>query len=173
MLSVVLSVTQGCPDSLGLVDRYVLFGLVQNFQAFEGIAFYVSRHALVLCLFFIPPPPTTAKNPALTTLTYFYYFSFPLPPRIQATNYFCKVRKWDIFLHKAYHIVPIYPLPKMFDLCALTVLSFASLKPFDTQLSSSSPRMTLEQTFKQDKVAVENLSYVFKLGPASSDIWGG
>lgn len=67
------------------------------------------------------------KSSALLTLTYFYSFSFPLLLRIQAakTNYFCKFRKWDMFLDKAYHIVPIYPLPKMLDLWALTVLSFA------------------------------------------------
>lgn len=31
--------------------------------------------------------------------------------------------------------------------------------------------MTSEQTFKQDKVAVESLSWVFKLGPDCSDVW--
>ena len=31
--------------------------------------------------------------------------------------------------------------------------------------------MTSEQAFKQDKVAVEGLSWVFKLGPVYSDVW--
>lgn len=68
------------------------------------------------------------KSSALRTLASFYSCSFPLLLRIQAakTNYFCKFRKWDMFLDKAYHIVPIYPLPKMLDLCALTELAFAS-----------------------------------------------
>ena len=84
----------------------------------------------MLFLFFtLPSPP---KSPALLTLTYFYSFSFPLLPRIQTTNCFCKVRKWEMFSDMAYHIVPIYPLPKMLDLCALTMLSLVSLKPFDT-----------------------------------------
>ena len=101
------------------------------------------------------------KSPATSDVNYFYSLSFPLLLRIQATktNCFCKVRKWDMFLDTLYHIVPIYPLPKMPDLCALTALSCASWRPFDTlSAGSSSPHVTSEQTFKQDKVAVESLS---------------
>lgn len=121
---------QSCLDFFQLNDRCMLFVFAPNFPAFEGISVYIFRHVWVLFLCLILPSPP--KSPALLTSTYFYSFSFPLLPRIQTTNYFPEVRKWEMFSDMAYHIVPICPLPKRLDLCALTMLSFVSLKPFDT-----------------------------------------
>lgn len=121
---------QCCLDFLELNDRCMLFGFAPHFLAFEGITVYIFRHVWVLFLLFTQP--SQPKGSALLTLTYFYSFSFPLLPRIQTTNCFCKVRKWDMFSDMAYHIVLIYPLPKMLALCALTMPSFVSLKPCDT-----------------------------------------
>ena len=105
-------------------------GFPHNFWLLkELLSIYLGMYG---CYFYFLHYHHNQKSPAFLTLTYFYSFSFPFLPRIQTTTCFCKVRKWDMFSDMAYHIVLIYPLPKMLALCALTMPSFVSLKPFDT-----------------------------------------
>ena len=141
----------------------MLFVFAPNFPAFEGISVYIFRHVWVLFLFFILPSPP--KSPALLTLTYFYSFSFPLLPRIQTTNYFCKVRNGKCF--QTWHII-LFQFAH-FQRCSTFVhspcfLLWAWSLLIHCQLSSGSPQVTSEHAFKQDKVAVEGLSWVFNLG---------